>query len=396
MAGGRVLIVDDDPLLRDLIGRVADLAGLDSVEAGGRTDLEARYDAHFDVIVLDMMMPDTDGVELIRLLAKLGCRARLILVSGVDSKLLGAAHRIAESQGLQVAGVVQKPFSVRDLRDLLVDASAPPAGADPEGLPPITDAEFNRALAQEEVVLFYQPKVELDSGQLVGVEALARWQHPEHGLVSAGQLIPLAEKLGQADAFTQRVFVLALSQTARWIADGLDTKVAVNVPILALQRLDLPERLKDMADQAGVPLSNLMIEVTESGILRDDTAPLDILTRLRFKGISLAIDDFGTGWSSLQQLERFPFTELKVDQSFVQRAAEHADARIILESTLDLARKLDLRVVAEGVETREHWDMVAKLGCDIAQGYLVARPMPGDELPGWLDEWKAAGSKPPA
>ena len=174
----------------------------------------------------------------------------------------------------------------------------------------------------------------------------------------------------------------------KWRADGLDLKIGVNFSVDNLNQLDLPEWIVSVASEEGMDPSKVILEVTESRLMEDVTKPLEILTRLRLKRIGISIDDFGTGFSSMEQLKRIPFEELKIDRAFVFGAAGDPSARAILESSVDLGKRMGMSLVAEGAETQEDWDLVAELGCDMVQGYFVAKPMPGDELPSWIAEWE--------
>ena len=176
---------------------------------------------------------------------------------------------------------------------------------------------------------------------------------------------------------------------SHWRQQGLDINLSVNISVDSLDRLDLPEYIVNCAQQHQLDVSKIMLEITESRLMQDITSALDILTRLSLKGIGLSIDDFGTGYSSMEQLQRVPFKELKIDRSFVNSALHNRAARAILESSVELAQKLNMTIVAEGVETDENLSMVHDLGCTSAQGYFIGKPMPGDELIGWHEEWKS-------
>ena len=215
-----------------------------------------------------------------------------------------------------------------------------------------------------------------------------RWQHPADGLLYPGSFVGVAEAHGLIDALTRAVLCLALAQARRWRDLGLTVRMAVNISMDNLACLDFPEFVMDEIARHGVPAGDLMLEVTESRLMGDARAPMDILTRLRLKQIGLSIDDFGTGHSSLAQLRDIPFDELKVDRGFVHGAATTPGMHAILEGALGMARQLGMRSVAEGVEDRPDWDLLRTLGCDLAQGYFVAKPMPAADLAPWLETWE--------
>jgi EAL domain-containing protein (putative c-di-GMP-specific phosphodiesterase class I) len=244
--------------------------------------------------------------------------------------------------------------------------------------------ELRQAIDRDEFELDYQPKANLHSGQVEGVEALVRWRHPERGLIPPDDFIPLAEQTGIIKPLTAWVLDTALRQCREWRRDGLDLTVAVNLSVRNLLDAHLPETVGDLLRQHELPPTALELEITESTIIADQVRAQDVVTRLSRMGISLSIDDFGTGYSSLAYLKDLPVSELKIDRKFVGSMTEDGDDAFIVRSTIDLARNLGLQVVAEGVETEEVWDQLALLGCDVAQGYYLARPLPADELTTWL------------
>ena len=256
---------------------------------------------------------------------------------------------------------------------------------------------LQRALEREELGLCYQPKLDLVSGQIIGVEALARWRHEALGDVGPADFVPIAERAGLIDALTLWVCRTAFSQWSQWRAQGLILSVAINVSALSLSDVGFPDLLQRLCEEAGVPCDQVTVELTESAT-QHVVQLLDTLTRFRIKGMGVALDDFGTGFSSLLQLRQLPFTELKIDQSFVRDAATAEDSRLIVKSVIDLAHALGLTAVAEGVEEEETLKVLAALGCDHVQGYLVGAPMAGRELAAWMRDsapsWQRFASAP--
>ena len=240
--------------------------------------------------------------------------------------------------------------------------------------------ELRRAIEVGELVVYYQPKADLETGQIVGVEALVRWEHPTRGFIPPDQFIPIAERTGLIKPLSRYVLATALRQCRDWAAAGLDLGVAVNLTIPDLLDLELPDRIAALLEETGVAPERLELEITESTILADPTRVRTILDRLNALGLSLAIDDFGTGYSSLAYLKRLPVRTIKIDRSFVMDMLESASDAAIVRSTVELGRNLGLRVVAEGVETAAAWDLLREQGCTLAQGYLIGKPMPAEEL----------------
>jgi diguanylate cyclase (GGDEF)-like protein/PAS domain S-box-containing protein len=244
--------------------------------------------------------------------------------------------------------------------------------------------QLRRALAAGELVIYYQPKADVRSRRILGVEALVRWQHPDYGLLGPGEFIPLAETTGLIRPLTSHVLQAALRQCRTWLDAGHKLSVAVNLSTRCLLDLTLPDQITALLEDQAVAPDRLLLEITESAIMTDPTRALEVLNRLHALGVQLAIDDFGTGYSSMAYLKSLPVDELKVDRSFVKHLHENQNDAVIVRSTVDLGHNLGLRVVAEGVEDQATLKELATLGCDSVQGYYVARPMPAAELAAWL------------
>ena len=333
----------------------------------------------------DLQMPEMDGVEVIRHLADLNYSGCLILVSGEDQRILETAHGIAEMRGLNLVGSLTKPLSVDSLCELLANYNEPqqkPIWSAPE----VSIEELRAALHAGEIITHYQPQIEIQTGVIRGVETLARWKHPEKGMIPPDIFIDLAEQHHLIDAVTNTVVEQASRQGALWYNQGYNLKVSVNLSMDNLSSLDFPDRLAKLVNSTGMDIKNLVFEITESRLAKDFGTCLDILTRLRLKGPELSIDDFGTGYASMEHLKRMPFSELKIDRAFVNGAHDDGTARAILESSIYLAKQLSMSTVAEGVETKEDWDLVESLGCDLVQGYYIAAPMEAESFNCWLEQ----------
>ena len=207
-------------------------------------------------------------------------------------------------------------------------------------------------------------------------------------MVRPVHFINVAEREGLIDRMTERVLEKACAWKVRWARDGLHLKISVNVSMLNLGDVSAADRYQNIVQSHGVDPHDVVLEITESSVMGEAASALNVLARLRLKGFGLSIDDFGTGYSSLAQLSHIPFTELKIDQSFVTGAPSQPRKRAVIEASLELARKLDLRVVGEGVETIDEWQMLAELGCTVAQGYLIAKPTPGDRIADVVAHWR--------
>jgi EAL domain-containing protein (putative c-di-GMP-specific phosphodiesterase class I) len=391
------LLVDDDAFVRKVVARQLRALGVEHVVQaadGHAAQRLLRSSGPFRLIMIDLMMPGCDGVELLREIAVCQPGAALALLSSAEPRVLRTARQLAQARNLRVAGSFPKPISLQSLRALVQSLDLAPAPARVlEVEAPLTAAELGAALAQGELGVHVQPEIDLRNGTIHGVEVLARWHSPARGgFVRPDRFVALAEASGLIRELTEQVLRLALEAGRHWRSLGLDLHLAVNLSPRCLDDLRLPEHILGLADELSFDPRRLLLEVTESGFAGGSTPALDILTRLRLNGIELAIDDFGTGYSSLQQLQRIPFSQLKVDRSFVSRAVEDPDARHIDEANIRLAHGLGLRAVAEGIETPEQLALLRTLGCDLGQGYLLARPMPVHEFPGWARSFRLDGA----
>ena len=335
-------------------------------------------------------MPGMDGVEFLRHLADRDHKAGIILVSGEDPRILHTARSLAASHQLYVLGAILKPIKPAPLMALLRDFDphrttlfAPTSGYN------LTEEEVVEGLKTGDALeLVYQPKVAVTEARVLGVEALARWRHPQHGILGPAAFIPLAEEKGHIDALTELVFTKAMAQGGDWRAEGLDLGISVNYSVDSLGCLELPDWIVATSEAQGMDPHRVTLEVTETRMMQDLRTPLEILTRLRLRGVGLPIDDFGTGHSSMAQVQRILFTELKIDRAFVFGAAQDKAARAILESSIALGNSLDLFLVAEGVETQQDWDLITSLGCNCVQGYYVSKPIPGAEIDEFTRAWE--------
>lgn len=391
----RILVLDDNSFELKLLGHMLTALGFPPANASdsGRAALDwiDRSEKYPDLILLDLNMPEMDGVEFLHHLAERHYTGSLILVSGEDERVLRVAENLVHAHQIILLGSLHKPVTQEGLAALIGTWSPPSQYHSPQTEIEVYAAtELRSAITNGELVNYYQPKVDIATGRMVGAEALVRWQHPHGGMVLPGQFIGVAEQHGLIDDLTHAVLSEAFAQASLWQESGLVLQLAVNVSIDNLASPKFVDFIADLAATANVPPQLVVLEVTESRMmLHDLRAPLETLTRLRLKRFRLSIDDFGTGHSSLAQLRDIPFDELKIDQGFVHRASSDGMVRAKYEACLSIARQLGMEVVAEGVEDRDDWDFLRRSGCDLAQGYFIAKPMPATSLPGWKQEWQA-------
>ncbi len=388
----RFLLVDDEAFARHLLIHQLGRLGFTDVTALERgadaVEILERDPSAIDIVLLDLQMPEMDGVEFVRHLARIRFQGGVILISGEDARIIETTRKLAAAHRLNVHGALHKPVTPEQLQALLGEGIRPNTKSAFTPGKSYPAARVRQAIAEGELMNFYQPKVEFATGKFVGVETLVRWKHPDDGMVFPDQFITVAEENDLIDDLTRVVLAGALRQARLWEDAGLALHVAVNVSMANLSSLDFPEYVLRAIAEAGVSKGRLVLEVTESRLMNNALAALDILTRLRLKHIGLSIDDFGTGHSSLAQLRDIPFDELKLDRGFVHGAMHDPSNRAILEANLGLARQLGMHSVAEGIEDREDWDALRGLHCDVAQGYFIARPMPGPAIADWVREWE--------
>jgi EAL domain-containing protein (putative c-di-GMP-specific phosphodiesterase class I)/CheY-like chemotaxis protein len=389
----KILMLDDDPFMLKLLGHVLSDLGFIQVTAfdSGRDALAwtDRPDSSPDLILLDLNMPEMDGIEFVRHLVERRYSGSLILISGEDQRILQTAEKLVRAHEISILGCLNKPVQPENLSALLAKWT-PPCPHKPRAVKKAYGSgEVYAAILNGELVNFYQPKVDLASGKVLGVETLVRWRHPKDGMVFPDHFISVAEEHGLIDDLTRSVINEAFLQTKSWQDDGLHLRVAINISMDNLASLEFADNVAAAASSAGIAPAGIVLEVTESQLMKSLSVSLEILTRLCLKRFSLSIDDFGTGHSSLSQLRDIPFDELKVDQGFVHGAASNDTLSAIYHASLGLAKQLGMKTVAEGVEDRSDWDFMRSTGCDMAQGYFIAKPMPAGEIPDWISTWEA-------
>lgn len=384
-----ILVADDSITQRMHAQSICTDLGLQDIYGAtdGRDALKVLLAHSVDVALIDLEMPIMDGVELLRSIAQERCVKSVIILSAKDPILIASVGTMAEADGLHVLGTFQKPLQrdlletslLRYVRELkTADVSEPAPQSD------VTVIDFCNALDAGDITLAYQPKLTVQGLILRGVEALARWKHPEKGNISPGVFIPLAERHGLIDTLTRELLVVAFKQKQAWQQYGLRFHLAFNLSPLSLADSGLSDWLLELAQQYEIPPEEITLEVTENALLGELACAIRTLARLRLKGFNIAIDDFGTGFANAQQLSRVPATELKIDRSLVHQVSTRPQQGTILASTVALAKNLKLVTVAEGVETLEDYKILVSLGVDQVQGFYFSKPLCADALQAWI------------
>lgn len=384
----RILVIEDHNFQRKAVVHMLHSLSVEEVwqANNGKQALEmirAEQTRPLDIVMCDLDMPEMDGMEFLRHLAQEQPGISTIILSGMDGALITSVEKMANSYGLHLLGAVEKPLSLEQLETLLglhqENKLALAAPRYPTTLTPkrsdFTLQEIQQAVEAKNIQPFLQPKISLLTGQIIGAEALARWIHPQYGVIPPDAFIPLLERSDNMEGLT----FLMLESTAKACLllrkQGYDLDISVNISVSSLRDTSLAERITRVVLNTALEPKHIILEVTESAAMSSVAEALENLARLRMRGFGLSIDDYGTGFSSMQQLTRVPFTELKIDKSFISDSANNSSSRVVVESSIQMAQKLKVKSVAEGVESRSEWDMLQGMSCDVAQGYFIAKPM---------------------
>lgn len=385
------LVAEDHEFQRKALVRMLQSLGakvvLEAEHGKAALDLFADLTQPIDIIFVDLDMPEMDGMEFIRHVGESGVPVSLALSSALDRALVSSVETMTRAYGINLLGAVEKPVTPQKLSALISRHSKTAPQKRRAALEQMPAQEIAEGMAAGQFEPFLQPKVLLSNAEVIGAEALVRWRHPQRGLIPPAAFVPTVESSGMIDDLTWLMLDQSAALVARWLKTGREYSISVNLSLRSLEAPTLADRITERVRSHGIDPKHLILEVTETAAMTDVGRCLENLVRLRMKGFGLSIDDYGTGYSSMQQLARVPYTELKIDQSFVMGASSQPRLRVMLESSMQMAEKLGLTVVAEGVETRRDWNLLAELGCHKAQGYYIAKPMPADEFIDWIDAW---------
>ncbi|MBB3122278.1 EAL domain-containing response regulator [Pseudoduganella violacea] len=386
------LVAEGEPVQRELLAGMLRHMGAVRVStvADGQTALNMLEGSEppIDIALLDLALPGMDGLELIRRLSDADSAAGLIVVGSQSSDLLFCVETMALAYGVNLLGALGKPLSSTRLQPLIANYTTPVATAKPVNLPSFSFADVGRGLQAREFDPFFQPKIELETGQLKGLEMFARWRHPQHGVLGPAAFVGVLEENRRIDFLDWSMIEKSVAACRALHDQNIPISFSVNVDPTTLAHPQFIPQMTACLERHRILADYITFEITESAVLSTNAHFLERLLRLRMLGFGLAIDDYGTARSNLQLLAAIPFSELKIDRSFVDGASRKRAIGTVLKSCLGLARSLDRHSCAVGVETRQDWDFLQGLGCTYAQGFYIASPMPVEEIPGWLADWR--------
>jgi EAL domain-containing protein (putative c-di-GMP-specific phosphodiesterase class I) len=377
--------MDDDPDVGMFFGQVGEDLGFEVKVLNDPLQFRDTVLAMSPtVILLDLQMPGRDGIELLRELSSLDRRPKVLIASGLDSRVLTTASELGLSMGVDVAGSFCKPIALDELEVLLVRLKSQKKI--------ITAHHLRQGIEQGQLVVHYLPKATLKSpGRWIieGAEALVRWEHPEYGLLYPKDFIGVAEESGLITEVTDFVFRAAMEQARVWFANGLYMELGVNLSAQFLGDLGFPDRLLTLIRENNLDPSMITLELTETAAMADPSVALDIMARLRVKNVNLCLDDFGTGASSLTHLYRMPFSEVKLDNQFTNDMRLREDARAMVEGLVYLAHKLKMRACAEGVQDAATLQMLEAMHCDKAQGHFIGAAARAKDVEAVVEAWNS-------
>lgn len=385
----KVLIVEDHQFQRKAMVHMMSKLNVAYIEAvcDGKQAISLIDVIDFDIIICDLMMPHLDGLGVLRDLSKRHYTGSIIISSAMDSSLFRAVKNLASEYELRLLGTIAKPVTINALSELCeAHFSQQLVHHQTHRAYSISVDDIVNGIYEGQFFPYFQPQVNFHDGSLYGVEALIRWQHPQYGVLTPRYFLAQVEEAGLTLELTETIFEQSVNQLNQLPAPFDKSRLSVNLSATCVSNDSLEQFLLALNEQ---PFRrSITLEVTEDSVITQPGKALENLTRLRMNGFELAIDDFGTGYSSMKQLSFFPFNEFKLDRSFVSNCIEDENNRIIVESSMHLARTLELTTIAEGVETFQQWQFLKSLSCDVCQGYLVAKPMPQGQLVAWHQKWQ--------
>lgn len=376
------MVVEDHDFQRQSLTRMLNSICLKQIHQA-RNGLEALELLNnvddIDLIFCDLDMPEMDGIEFIRHLSRREGSSSLIISSATSHAIIKSVEKMAAEYGVSFLGILEKPANVESIVVLVKNHLAITKSRKPDGVS-FTLEQILEGIEKKQFEPFFQPKIDFKSGLISGAEALARWIHPIHGIVAPYAFIEKLEQSKKIDLLTFQMLEKSATACRTWLDQKLDITVSVNLSLAGLEDPAIVDSITKIVHKTGIEPNRIILEITETAAMTDSGPALEILARLRMRGFGLSVDDYGTGFSSLKQLTRVPFSELKIDQSFVSGCTSDPDLLSIVKSSVEMAKALGLKSVAEGIENQSEWDALMEIGCDIGQGYLISKPMSGESF----------------
>ncbi|MCW8875589.1 MAG: EAL domain-containing response regulator [Kangiellaceae bacterium] len=391
LAKTNILIVDDSRAICEAIRAILFHLGVNSIEMehDGYSAVErVKYGAtQFDLIILDLHMPKMDGLQCLRNLERCQYKGAIVLMSGLEPRVLSSAIRASRQYNLNLLGSISKPFLEINFRIMLqrLEGTQQFSLKSTEGF--LKRREVEDAIELNQLTPYYQPIVNIQSGEIDYFEVLLRADVPGKGIVPPNLIIPVAEKFDLIQQLTFGTFKKALNELGPLFESNNGYKMSINLSPKMLENRALPDTVEAIVEEAQISPESIVFEITETGIINRTGLTYEVLDRLIIKGFKLAMDDFGTGFSNVEQLTSMPFTHLKIDRCFVHGISHDEISQVIVKSLMEIAKVLKMEVIAEGVESYQDFETVKEIGCAHVQGYIISKPKPISEINRWISGW---------
>ncbi len=387
----RALISEDDYICQQLLIEMLKDSNVTDVHVASTGDAVLKKiddDLNPDILFCDLNMPGLDGMDLLQLLGERSFKGDIIVCSGCDKRIIKAACKMAIHNKLNLVGSLGKPIDPNKLHRLVGYCGENKTRLTSSDDIKFSYEELDAAISKSQFIPYFQPKIDITGGELVGVESLSRWQHPTRGLLLPGDFLAAINDHGLMDRFNDTMFVTALAGFKVLYCDCAVPTMSFNLSPESLRSGDLVNRFERYVAGTGLKNSQIIIEAVESKYNEDQDVAIGMLNHFRLKGFGLSIDDYGTGYSSLDRIAQISVSEIKIDRRFVAEAIYDDIAASIVSNTIHLAKELGLKTVAEGLEDMADWELMRDMGCDSIQGFLVARPKDVPQFKLWLSSWK--------
>lgn len=384
----KILILDDQLEMGVILKDTIEALGHSAKSVQTLREFILAYQGSYDIFIIDLMLEDTDGIELLRYLELKNCSSQIILMSGAEPRTLYSAQQIGLNRGLNILGTLHKPVKLDEIKALLSLSEKQPEQKQSVLINyEISRDDLENALVNKEISIVFQPQIDIRKNRVSGLEALSRWNHSVMGIIPPQAFIAAAEKFSLIEELTVYVLQESLKTLNELNSSYPEIRMAVNFSALHFQDLQLPEKIQHLLSEYKIPSALFTIEVTESNFFENYTDSMEILTRLSLKGINLSIDDYGTGYSNLQHLKNIPFNELKIDRSFVQDCSISPQVKMITENMVKLGKELNMKIAAEGVEDENTLKLMREMDCDSVQGFFFSPPLTKTQLKNYLKDF---------